>query len=46
MFMGVSHTLKSVNLKYISIVLFQALKDTVPNDSYRFWADLPLEGHV
>ena len=19
---------------------------TVPNDSYRFWADLPLEGHV
>ena len=20
--------------------------DTVPNDSYRFWADLPLEGHV
>ena len=21
-------------------------KDTVPNDSYRFWADLHLEGHV
>ena len=27
--------------------IFQCpVKDTVPNESYRFWANLPLEDHV
>ena len=33
-----------LSLFHLEAPLF--LLPTVPNDSYRFWADLPLEGHV
>ena len=30
---------------YLAVKLNEQIP-TVPNDSYRFWAELPLEGHV